>query len=232
MAIVVHHLEQSRSQRIIWLLEELGESYEVKRYLRDPATSFAPPDLKAIHPLGKLPIVQDGSTTLAESGAIFDYFLARSGQHLTKPGEAEAVLRYSYFMHYADGSIMPQVATLVVLGRMGDAVQNGIATVREGLAAHLAWADSELRSRSWFAGDTFTAADIMMSFPIEAARLRGGLDWKFEHLDAWLGRVRDRPAYQRALARAEPSALPTSGIAERPQRSVAASISRPAPASP
>lgn len=210
MTMIVHHLEKSRSQRIVWLLEELGEAYEIKRYARDPVTASAPALLKKLHPLGKAPILQDGAMTVVESGAIFDYLLARSDHRLRKPDDAEEVLRYTHFMHYADGSIMPLIVTVVTLGRMGDAVQQGIMAVRKGLAAHLAWVDQELGTRPWFAGNSFTAADIMMSFPLEAARVRAGLDWSYANIDAWLGRIHARGAYQRALAQAEPADQPAS----------------------
>lgn len=205
MTIIVHHLEKSRSQRIVWLLEELGESYEVRRYLRNQLTSAAPPELKGIHPLGKVPMIQDGAIIVVESGAIFDHVLTRSDQCLAKPSDVDDAQRYTHFMHYADGSIMPQIVTLVTLGRMGDAVQKGVDAVRKGLAFHLTWIDGELGSRTWFAGDRFTAADIMMSFPLEAARLRAGLNWSYPNIDAWLARIQSRSAYQRALAQAEPS---------------------------
>lgn len=150
-------------------------------------------------------MIQDGATVIVESGAIFAYLLARSDQRLTKSGNNDEARRYTHFLHYADDSIMPQVVTLVVLGRVGDAAQKGAETVRSGLAFHLAWVESELAARPWFAGDHFTAADIMMSFPLEAARSRGGLAWDYPHIDAWIGRIHDRNAYQRALARAEPA---------------------------
>jgi glutathione S-transferase len=205
MTIIVHHLETSRSQRIVWLLEELAEPYALKRYLRDRSTFAAPPELQQLHPLGKVPMIQDGPTVIVESGAIFAHLLARSDQRLVGTDNRDEALRYTHFLHYADGSIMPQVVTLVVLGRMGDAAQKGADAVRSGLAYHLAWVESELASRSWVAGDRFTAADIMMSFPLETARSRAGLAWDYPHIDAWIARIQDRSAYQRALARAEPA---------------------------
>lgn len=201
MTIIVHHLENSRSQRILWMLEELDIPYEVKRYARDPKTMLAPPELKRVHPLGKSPVVQDGETVLAETGAIVEYLVEKADGRLGPPAHREAILKYRFFLHYAEGSVMPPLLLKLVLGRVpvfGKAAQKRIQPM---IDVHLDYLERELAGREWFVGDGLTAADIMLSFPLEAARQRAGLDDSRPNLIAWLGRIHSRPAYGRALER-------------------------------
>lgn len=212
--LTVHHLNNSRSQRVLWLLEELGVPYEVKRYQRDRKTMLAPPDLKAVHPLGKSPVITDGGATLAESGAIVEYLIDRYGQGRLAPvrGTPEQ-LRYTYWLHYAEGSAMPPLLLKLVFDRIGSApvpffvkpiVRTIVDKAMKGfispqLKTHLDYMEAELGKSEWFAGQEFTAADIQMSFPIEAAASRAGLDASRPRLWGWLQRIHARPAYQRAL---------------------------------
>jgi glutathione S-transferase len=214
--IVVHHLNNSRSQRVLWLLEELGLPYEIVRYQRDPKTMLAPKSLREIHPLGKSPVLVDGDITLAESGAIVEYLLERYGQGRFKPapGTAEA-RRYTYFLHYAEGSAMPPLLLKLVFIRMESApvpffakpvarmLARGAqkAFVDPQLKLHLDYLEGEIGKTGWFAGSEFSAADIQMSFPLEAAFSRGGLDASRPGLVAFLDRIHARPAYQAALSR-------------------------------
>lgn len=199
MSIIVHHLENSRSQRILWLLEELGLPYEVRRYERDPKTMRAPPTLRAIHPLGKSPIVEDGGAIVVETGAIVEYLIEKGDGRLGPPPHRDAVLRYRQFLHYAEGSMMPPLLALLVVNRLGLLGKPARKTVQGMLDQHLDWLETELATREWFAGDAFSAADIMMSFPLEASRSRGGLDESRPRLIAWLDRIHARPAYKAAL---------------------------------
>lgn len=218
--ITVHHLENSRAQRVLWLLEELGLAYEIVRYQRDPQTLLAPPSLRAVHPLGKSPVIVDKGITVAESGAIVEYLVDKYGQDsgLKPPAGSPEQLHYTYWLHYAEGSAMPPLLLGLVFARLPKApmpffvkpVVRGIADkVRSGYVApqiklHLDYMESELGKSRWFAGSTFTAADIQMSYPIEAASLRAGLDASRSNLWGWLQRIHARPAYQRALAKAGP----------------------------
>ena len=197
--IVVHHLENSRSQRILWLLEELGIAYEVRRYARDPATMLAPPELAKVHPLGKSPVIEDGSRVVAETGAIVEYLVDQAEGRLGPPANREAVLRYRHFLHYAEGSLMPPLFGLLVTSRLGLLGRPARASILAMMAHHLDWLESELAERAWFAGDEFTAADIMMSFPIEVSRSRAGLGEERPNLIDWLERIHARPAYDAAL---------------------------------
>lgn len=206
MTIVVHHLANSRSQRILWLLEELQIRYDVKRYERDPVTNLAPRELKDVHPLGKAPVIQDGSVTLAETAVIIEHLVHRAGR-LGRPAAPDVAARYDFFMHYAEGSLIPPLYALLVLGRMGEVGQAAAEGVRGVFAGHLAWLDGEIGSRPWIAGNEFTAADVMMSFPMEAARQRGGLDGRYTNLNVWLARIHARPSYRRALEAGGPYAL-------------------------
>ena len=199
--IVVHHLENSRSQRVLWLLEELGLPYEVRRYARDPKTMLAPPELKNVHPLGKSPVIEDGGRVVAETGAIVEYLVEKAEGRLGPPPNREAVLRYRHFLHSAEGSRMPPLLALLVVGRLGMLGKPAKAPVQAMLDGHLDWLEGEIATRDWFAGDEFTAADIMMSFPLEASRSRGGLDESRPHLIDWLERIHARPAYGEALAK-------------------------------
>lgn len=206
MTIIVHHLENSRSQRILWLLEELGLDYEVKRYQRNKATMLAPPELKAVHPLGKSPVITDDDAVIAETAAIVEYLVEKADGKLGPPAHREAVMRYRHFLHYAEGSLMPPLLLLLVLSRIPIFGKRAIARVQPMLDVHLDWLETELSSRDWFAGNEFTAADIMMSFPLEAARSRGGLNQSRPHLMRWLERIHARSAYKTALAKGGPYA--------------------------
>ncbi|MET0496916.1 MAG: glutathione S-transferase [Steroidobacteraceae bacterium] len=214
--IVVHHLNNSRSQRVLWLLEELGLDYEVQRYQRDPATMRAPASLRQVHPLGKSPVITDGQMTLAESGAIVEYLVDTYGKGEFAPARGTPdYFRYLYWLHYAEGSAMPPLLMKLIFSRIGGApmpffikpiVRGIVDRVRTSfidpqLALHLDYVEAELGGRQWFVGDRFTAADVQMSFPLEAAASRAGLDAKRPGLNSFLERIHARPAYQRALER-------------------------------
>ncbi|HYC56567.1 MAG TPA: glutathione S-transferase [Candidatus Binatia bacterium] len=219
--IVVHHLNNSRSQRVLWLLEELGLPYEVRRYERDSQTMLAPASLKAVHPLGKSPVITDGDNTVAESGAIMEYVVEThgAGRLAPAPGTPQR-LRYTYWMHYAEGSAMPPLLLSLVFSRVKEApmpffikpIARGIADkvmsqfVGPQIDLHLGYMDQQLAESPWFAGEEFSAADVQMSFPIEAAAARasGG---RYPRLQAFLDRIHARPAYQRALAKGGPYEL-------------------------
>lgn len=204
MAIVVHHLENSRSQRILWLLEELELPYSVIRYARNPKTMLAPPELKAVHPLGKSPVIDDDGVVIAETGAIVEYIVAKAGNRLGAPSDGADALRYRHFLHYAEGSMMPPLLALLVVQRLGLLGRPARKTVQGFMDTHLDWLETELATRPYFAGQEFTAADIMMSFPLEASRSRAGLDGSRPHLIEWLQRIHARPAYQAALREGGP----------------------------
>jgi glutathione S-transferase len=214
--ITVHHLNNSRSQRILWLLEELGLEYEIKRYQRDKKTMLAPPELRKVHPLGKSPVITDGDVTVAESGAIIEYLVDRYGEgRLAPPPGTPERRRYTYWMHYAEGSLMPPLVMKLVFSRVPKAPMpffaKPIARAISGgamksfidpqIKLHLDYLEEELGKSPWFAGKDFTAADIQMSFPVEAAAARGGLDASRPNLAAFIERIHARPAYQRALER-------------------------------
>lgn len=207
MPIVVHHLENSRSQRVLWMLEELGLGYEIRHYRRNKTTMLAPPELKAVHPLGKSPVIEEDGLVIAETGAIVEYLVGRADGRLGPAAHRDAVLRYRFFLHYAEGSMMPPLLLKLVLGRVplfGRAAQKRIQPM---IDTHLDFVESELATRPWFAGDELSAADIMMSFPLEAARARAGLDnGRRPATIAWLDKLRARPAYQAALAKGGPYA--------------------------
>lgn len=206
MPVIVHHLNNSRSQRILWLLEELGEPYEVRRYERDRKTMRAPASLRAIHPLGRSPVVEVDGRTLIETGAIMEHLVARAGGRFGAPADAEGAMRYRQFMHYAEGSMMPPLLALLVVNRLGLLGRPARPTVQKMLDDHLDWLETELASRPCFAGESFTAADMMMSFPLEASRARGGLGAERPHLIRWLEEMHARPAYQAALEAGGPYA--------------------------
>jgi glutathione S-transferase len=206
MTILVHHLQNSRSQRVLWLLEELELPYEVRRYERDRVTMLAPPELRRIHPLGKSPVIDDGGVIVAETGAIVDYLVAKAGGRLGKPADAAAARLYTFWLHYAEGSLMPVLFTKLVLGRVPLLGRVATRKFQPMIDVHLDYVEAELAARAWFAGDEFTAADVMMSFPLEAARSRAGLDVSRPATIAWLARIHERPAYRRALAAGGPYA--------------------------
>jgi glutathione S-transferase len=204
--IVVHHLENSRSQRILWLLEELELPYVVRRYSRDPKTMLAPPELRRVHPLGKSPVIEDERMIVSESGAIVEYLTDKAGGRLGAPADKCNSLRYRQFLHYPEGSLMPPLLALLVVRRLGLLGWPARKPLLKMFARHLDYCDNELSGRPFFAGDELTGADIMMSFPLEAARFRAGFGPGHRHLWDWLGRVRERPAYQRALTAGGPYA--------------------------
>jgi len=212
--ITVHHLENSRSQRILWLLEELGSDYEIKRYGRDKQTGLAPPELLDVHPLGKAPVITDGDRTIAESGAIIEYLMYEYDDGRLRPEEGtDERLAYNYWLHYAEGSFAPLMILSLVLSRIEEApmpfflrpVAKGIAgKVREGyldanVSRNLAFMDATLKKSRWFCGSMFSAADVQMSFALEAAEVRTNLSDDYPHLAAFLETIRARPAYKRAL---------------------------------
>lgn len=206
MAIIVHHLENSRSQRILWMLEELGFDYEIKRYARDPKTMLAPPELKLVHPLGKSPILEHDGRIVAETATIIEYLVALSGGRLGPAEDADGALRWRYFLDYAEGSLMPPLLLSLVIGRMGPFGWPAKGFVSKFAMTHIDYVESELSQRAWFAGSEFTAADIMMSFPLEAARQRLKLDGRRPTIIDWLDRIHARPAYQAALEKGGPYA--------------------------
>ena len=212
--IVVHHLNNSRSQRILWLLEELGLAYEVQRYQRDAKTMLAPPELRAVHPLGKSPVITDGDVTLAESGAIIEYLVSRyDNGNLVPKDKSPQHLRYVYWMHFAEGSAMPPLLMKLIFDRIEKGpmpffarpIARAIAGkarsgfVQPNIDRILDFMEAELGGHAWFAGAQFSAADIQMSFPLEAAAVRGGLNESRPRLWAFLKAIHARPAYQRAL---------------------------------
>ena len=214
--VIVHHLNNSRSQRVLWLLEELGVEYDIKRYQRDAATMLAPATLRAVHPLGKSPVITDGELTIAESGAIVEYLVERYGAgRLVPPSGTPERLRYTYWLHYAEGSAMPPLLMKLIFDRIEKGpmpffvrpVARAIAGkakssfIEPNIARHLDFMEAELGKSEWFAGKEFSAADIQMSFPLEAAAARGGLDASRPKLMAFLERIHARPAYKRAVER-------------------------------
>jgi glutathione S-transferase len=214
--IIVHHLNNSRSQRVLWLLEELGLEYQIKPYRRDAKTMLAPPELRKVHPLGKSPVVSDGAEVLAESGAILEYFADKYGAGRLAPAPGTpARLRYTYWMHFAEGTAQPSLLLKLLFDRMKSApmpffarpiarkiADQALATyVMPNLERHLDFMEGELGRDEWFAGPQFSAADVQMSFPVEVSRMRGGLDERRPKLMAFLEKIHSRPAYQRALER-------------------------------
>ena len=211
--ITVHHLNNSRSQRILWLLEEIGAEYEIRKYMRDPDTMRAPAELKAVHPLGKSPVITEGDITVAESGAIVEYLVARHGPDLAPERGSPAHLDYTYWLHFAEGSAMPPLLIKLVVERINQAkmpffakpIARSIVSrlnagfVQPEIDGIFGYVEQVLSARDWFAGDGFTAADIQMSFPLEAAAARGGIGASYPAIQAWLQRIHARPAYARAL---------------------------------
>ncbi len=197
--IRVHHLNESRSQRILWLLEELGAPYEIVRYERDATTRLAPPALAAIHPLGKSPVVEDGAVKLAESGAITEYLCAKySDGKLGRAAHDAEWPAYVEWLHYAEGSAMLPLMLHMYLGRLGDAAAPLHPRVESEIANHIGYVDRHLAGRQFFVGDSLTGADVMMSFVAEVTRAFGKLK-DYSHLDAFIDRVHARPAWKAAL---------------------------------
>ena len=219
--ITVHHLNNSRSQRILWLLEELGLDYEIKRYQRNPQTMLAPPELRAVHPLGKAPVIVEGDLVLAESGAIIETLADRygTGKLAPAPGSPERV-RYLYWLHFAEGTAQPPLLLKLLFDRVKSRAPFFLRPVARAIAdkaldtfvlpnigRNLDFMEGELANNEWFAGPQFSAADIQMSFPLEASRARGGLDEKRPRLMRFLEKIHSRPAYRRAVERGGEYAL-------------------------
>ncbi|MFT8644650.1 glutathione S-transferase [Gluconacetobacter sp.] len=218
--IIVHHLENSRSQRVLWLLEELGVPYEIRFYKRDPRTMQAPPELRKIHPLGKSPIITEGHVTLAESGAIIEYLLDEHDKgHLRPPAGTPEYRSFIYWLHYAEGSAMPPLVMKLIFGMLpsrvpfllrpfASLIAKGVQTqlLDPEIKRHTAFWEESLTQTGWFAGDSFSAADIQMSFPLEAASARTGAVRHLPHVGAFLRRIHARPAWRRALERGGPYA--------------------------
>ena len=203
--IVVHHLNDSRSQRVLWLLEELALPYEVVRHARDVKTRLAPPALTAVHPLGKSPVIVDGGRTVIESGAIVDYLIRRHGGGRLQPdADSPEYDEYHQWLHYAEGSAMLPLMLKLYVGRLGEAGAPLAPRIDSELANHLGHVDRSLQGRDWLLASGFSGADVQMSFVGEAAR---GLRASYPAMDAWVRRLQQRPAYQRALERGGPYAL-------------------------
>jgi glutathione S-transferase len=214
--IIVHHLNNSRSQRVLWLLEELGLEYEIRPYQRDRKTMLAPPELRQVHPLGKSPVITDGGNTLAESGAIIEYLAETYGAGKLAPAAGTPeYLRYRYWLHFSEGTAQPPLLLKLLFDRMKTApmpffvrpiarkvADTALAAyVLPNLERNLDYMEAELGKSEWFAGPRFSAADIQLSFPLEAARMRAGLNESRPKLMAFLDRIHARPAYQRAIER-------------------------------
>ena len=219
MSVTVHHLNNSRSQRVLFLLEELGAEYEIKRYARNPKTMLAPASLRQVHRLGKSPVITDGALTIAETGAIMEYLAATYGDGSLRPArDSDEGRKVTYYLHYAEGSLMPLMLISLIFSRLPAQapfplrplfrrIAGGVHKQFVGpqLALHLDFLERELEGRPWFAGEHFTVADAQMSFPIEIAGLRQRLLGAARpKLQNWLDRVRARPAYARALERGGP----------------------------
>ena len=218
--LIVHHLNNSRSQRVLWLLEELGVPYEIQKYERDSKTMLAPPELARIHPLGKSPVVVDDGAVVAESGAIIEHILDKYGAGMLRPpAGTDDRRRFTYWLHFAEGSAIPPLLLKLIFDRIGSGqgmpffakpIGRAIATkvktlmIEPNLKRQLDYMESELGRSEWFAGDQFSAADIQMSFPVEAAAMRAGLDATRPRLMAFLNKIHARPAFRRALERGGP----------------------------
>lgn len=203
--IVVHHLNESRSQRVLWLLEELGLPYEIRHYVRDATTRLAPEALQAVHPLGKSPVLEADGMKLIESGAIIDYLIRRHvGGQLRPATDTPDFETYQQWLHYAEGSAMLPLLLKLYVSRLGDAGAPLKPRIDSELANHLGFIDRSLQGREWLVGDTLTGADIQMSFVGEAAR---GLRADYPTMDAWVRRFQQRPAYRRALERGGPYSM-------------------------
>lgn len=219
--ITVHHLNNSRSQRVLWLLEELGLDYRIQHYQRNAKTMLAPPELKAVHPLGKSPVLTEDGETVAESGAIIEYLVDRHGRGGLQPAAGTpAQRRYTYWMHYAEGSLMPLLVMQLIFSQVPKRVPGLIRPVAKAIVAgvqrgflapnlktHLEFLEAELGKSSWFTGEEFSAADIQMSFPLEAAATRAGASGLGPKSRDFLDRIHARPAYQRALKKGGPYEL-------------------------
>jgi len=211
--ITLHHLNNSRSQRILWLMEELGIPYEIKKYERNHKTMLAPPELKKVHPLGKSPVITDGDHVLAESGAIIEYLVNKYGSGKWKPTSEKDLIKYTYWLHFAEGSAMPPLLLSLIFSKIETTAPFFIKPVAKAIAGQVRklfinpniknnfdFMEAELSKSKWFAGEEITAADVQMSFPIEAANSRKFLT-HHPKLLAYLSSIHARPAYKRALER-------------------------------
>ena len=222
--ITVHHLNNSRSQRILWLLEELGVDYAIKTYQRDNETMLAPVELRDVHPLGKAPVVTDGDQSLAESGAIIEYLVDKYDSGRLKPAQESAErLQYTYWLHYAEGSFIPLMLISLIVSRIENApvpffvrpVVKGVAgKIRSGyldsnVRRHLEYMNDHLSNQTWFCGSEFTAADIQMSYAVEAAAARASLEDNYPALQQFLDRIRAMPSYRLAIDKGGPYSLLT-----------------------
>ncbi|MDO6460303.1 glutathione S-transferase [Granulosicoccaceae sp. 1_MG-2023] len=212
--ITLHHLESSRSQRILWLLEELGLEYRIERYARDAETLLAPERLRAVHPLGYAPVLQDGDLVLAESAVIIEYLLHEYGDAGWQPQRGDGQwLDYAYWLHYGEGSVMPMLVMKLVCQRVRGAtpwllrplaggISKGVmgSFVQPSLDRHLAFMEASLKGRDWFVGQRLTGADVQMSYVVAIAAGHDALEGRYPRLSSWLDRVVSRPAWQRALA--------------------------------
>ncbi len=220
--LTVHHLERSRSHRVLWLLEEMGTPYELKIYKRDPKTLLAPPELKQVHPLGKSPIITDDSLVVAESGAILEYLVDKYGQENLKPKSGTQDFQdYRYYMHYAEGSLMPYLVMSVVFNMLPKQplpfflkpVMKGISEavhrkhLNPNLKTHFEFLESHLKKSKWFAGNEFSAADIQMSYPLLAAEDRMQNLFNYPYLKTINQKFRSRPAFKKAIEKGGPLEL-------------------------
>ena len=204
--LVVHHLNDSRSQRVLWLLEELELAYRIEHYQRDATTRFAPPQLKAVHPLGKSPVLVDGERTVIESGAIVDYLIRRHGQGRLQPAAESADFdTYQQWLHFAEGSAMLPLLLKLYVSRLGEAGAPLSPRIESEIANHLGYIDQSLQGRDWLVGDSISGADIQLSFVGEVAGARGNRE-RYPNVEAWVKRFQQRPAYRRALQRGGPYA--------------------------
>ena len=203
--ITVHHLNESRSQRVLWLLEELGLPYEIQHYQRDTTTRLAPPELMKVHPLGKSPVLESGGQMLIESGAIVDHLIRRHSAGRLQPAQDSTEYdRYQQWLHYAEGSAMLPLLLKLYVGRLGEAGEPLRPRIESEIANHLGYVNASLKDREWLVGDSLSGADIQMSFVGEASR---GLRAQYPHMDAWVQRFQARPAYRKALARGGPYSM-------------------------
>ena len=217
--LTVHHLNNSRSQRVLWLLEELGLPYEIKYYQRDAKTQLAPPELTKVHPLGKSPVVTDDGVTVAETGAILEYLVDKAGGQLRPAAGSPEKLRWTYWLHYAEGSAMPPLLLKLIFSVLPTrspalirplvraiSARTIVSYIDPQLKTHFDFIESELSKSTWFAGEEFSAADVMMSFPLEAGASRGNATVGRPRLKAYVERIHARPAYKRALEKGGPYA--------------------------
>ena len=203
--IVVHHLNESRSERVLWLREELGLPYEIRHYQRDATTRLAPPELMKVHPLGKSPVLESGGQMLIESGAIVDHLIRRHSAGRLQPAQDSTEYdRYQQWLHYAEGSAMLPLLLKLYVGRLGEAGEPLRPRIESEIANHLGYVNASLKDREWLVGDSLSGADIQTSFVGEASR---GLRAQYPHMDAWVQRFQARPAYRKALERGGPYSM-------------------------